>query len=56
MTYKIGDACIACGACVDTCSSAAIVESADKYTIKPEQCTDCGACTSNCPVEAIAQG
>jgi ferredoxin len=56
MAHKIGDACIACGACVDTCPSSAIVEAEGKYKIIPDKCTDCGACVGNCPVEAISQG
>lgn len=56
MTHKIGEACIACGACVDTCPSAAIVENDNTYSIQTEKCTDCGACASGCPVEAISQG
>lgn len=56
MAYKISDACIACGACVDTCPVSAIVEDGEKYKILADKCTDCGACTGNCPVEAISQG
>ena len=55
MPHKISDACIACGACIETCPSEAICEG-EKYSIKAEACTDCGACVSNCPVEAISQG
>lgn len=56
MPYKIGDACLACGACVDTCPSQAIVEAGDKYKILADKCTDCNTCASSCPVEAISQG
>lgn len=55
MAYKISDACIACGACVDTCPGSAI-EDGGKYKILADKCTDCGACAGNCPVEAISQG
>jgi NAD-dependent dihydropyrimidine dehydrogenase PreA subunit len=49
---KITDECIACGACVDTCPVAAIIEAGDKYKIT-EDCTECGACADSCPVSAI---
>ncbi len=51
---KITEECIACGACVDTCPVAAIVEDADKYKIT-EDCTECGACVDSCPVAAIVE-
>ena len=50
--YKISDECIACGACVDSCPSEAIV-AGDKYSIN-DSCIDCGACAGDCPVSAIA--
>jgi len=55
MAYKISDACIACGACVDTCPVSAISEDGEKYKIAADKCTDCGACAGNCPVEAISR-
>lgn len=55
MAYKITDACIACGACKDTCPSEAISEG-DIYVIDPNTCIDCGACASGCPSDAIVEG
>ncbi len=52
MSYKITDACIACGACMSECPVDAISEG-DKYSIDPATCIDCGACAAVCPVEAI---
>lgn len=49
---KITEECISCGACVDTCPVAAIVEDGGKYKIT-EDCTECGACADSCPVSAI---
>ena len=43
MAYKIGDACISCGA------------GDDIYVINPDECIECGACNSVCPVEAPQQ-
>lgn len=53
--FKITDDCIACGACVDTCPVAAIVEGDPIYTIN-DDCTDCAACVDSCPVDAIVEG
>ncbi len=52
MAYKITDACIACGACMNECPVDAISEG-NKYSIDPATCIDCGACAAVCPVEAI---
>ncbi len=52
MAYKIGDACVACGTCIDECPVGAISEG-DIYVIDPSACTDCGTCASVCPSEAI---
>ncbi len=53
MAYKIGDSCIACGACASTCPVGAISEG-DIYVIDPEKCIECGLCESTCPVGAIS--
>lgn len=52
MAYKITDACIACGACVDECPVGAITEGDGKFEINADECIDCGACAGACPVEA----
>lgn len=52
MAYKISDACIACGTCIDECPVEAISEGAT-YSISTDLCTDCGSCAEVCPVEAI---
>ncbi len=54
MAYKIGEDCIACGACVDTCPVGAI-SMEDKAVIDADVCISCGACAGGCPVEAIAE-
>jgi len=51
--YKITDACINCGACIDSCPSGAIVEGDEIYAILPDACIDCGACIDSCPSGAI---
>ena len=54
MAYKIGDACVACGACAAQCPVSAIEDKGGKYEIKPEVCVSCGACAAQCPVSAIS--
>ena len=52
MAYKITDACISCGACVEECPVEAIKEGDDKYEIDADLCIECGACEGACPVGA----
>ena len=55
MAYKIGDACISCGACADECPVECISAGDDIYVINPDECIECGACNSVCPVVAPQQ-
>ena len=48
MAYKIGSACVACGAC-------AIEDKGGEYEIKADVCVSCGACAAQCPVSAIEE-
>lgn len=52
MAYRITDACIACGTCIDECPVEAI-SAGDIYKIDPSACIDCGTCADACPTEAI---
>ena len=53
MAYKISDACVACGTCIDECPVEAI-SAGDIYVIDPDKCIDCGTCAGVCPSEAIS--
>ena len=55
MAYVIGDDCISCGTCADTCPLGAISEGEDKYVIDADTCAGCGACADACPVSAISE-
>ncbi len=53
MAYKITDACVGCGSCMDGCPVDAISEENGVFTINADTCVDCGTCEANCPAEAI---
>ena len=55
MAYKIGDECIACGACAGACPVECISDAGEKYVIDADQCVDCGTCAGVCPVDAPKQ-
>ncbi len=55
MAFKIGDACISCGACASQCPVGAISEGSSHFEIDAGTCIDCGSCASTCPMGAIAQ-
>jgi len=52
MTYRIGDDCIACGACAPECPAECIRQGDEKYIIDEEKCIECGNCADVCPVDA----
>ena len=53
MAFKITDACVSCGTCVENCPVEAISEGDGKYEINADICVSCGTCADNCPAEAI---
>ena len=55
MAYKVGDACVNCGACDSECAAGSISEKDGKRWIDPATCVSCGACASACPTEAITE-
>ena len=50
--YRITDACIGCGTCLNHCPQKCIIPG-EKYAIQPEHCLHCGACCENCPEKAV---
>ncbi|MBQ9371393.1 MAG: 4Fe-4S binding protein [Thermoguttaceae bacterium] len=46
------DACVGCGACVDTCPCSCIEIKDDKACVG-DDCASCGACADACPAGAI---
>lgn len=53
MTVTVGDSCTACGACLITCPTAALVAAPGRPRVVDARCTDCLACLEVCPASAI---
>lgn len=49
----IGQACTACGACLSTCPTAALVGAPKRPVVALDRCTSCWACIEICPAGAI---
>jgi len=50
------DACVGCGACLESCPADPVVfEMVDDVSkvAHPDACIECGACVDACPVDAI---
>ena len=53
MAYRITDACIGCGLCMDICFTKSIKIEDGKCVLDQDRCRGCGRCADVCPNEAI---
>ena len=53
VTVVIDDRCTACGACLATCPTRALLPAPKRPLVIDDRCTACGACVEVCPVGAI---
>ena len=51
-SYRITEACTACGRCMPVCPQRCI-QPGRPYRIVPEHCLHCGACMETCPADAV---
>lgn len=55
MTVQIDARCTACGACLATCPTTALVPAPGRPHVIDDRCTDCLACVEVCPPDAISR-
>lgn len=55
MTVQIDSRCTACGACLATCPTTALVPALGRPAVIDDRCTDCLACVEVCPPDAISR-
>ncbi len=55
MAFRITQECVACGSCIEECTSDAIEEGDDICVINQDDCTECGTCKDLCSQEAIIE-
>jgi ferredoxin len=53
MTVRVTESCTACGACLITCPTAALVAGPGRPAVRDDRCTDCLACVEVCPADAL---
>lgn len=53
MTIAVAANCTACGACLVTCPTHALLPAPQRPQVVDARCTDCWLCIEVCPVDAI---
>jgi ferredoxin len=54
VTVTIAPTCTACGLCLATCPTHALLRAPLRPRVVDDRCTDCWLCIEICPVDAIA--
>lgn len=53
MTVVIDASCTACGLCLATCPTHALLRSRHRPKVVDDRCIDCWECLEICPIDAI---
>ena len=53
MSYRITQACTACGACLPECPTGSIIAGTRQFHIDADTCANHAACVNVCPESAI---
>jgi ferredoxin len=53
VTVAVASSCTACGLCLVTCPTRALVPAARRPRVIDDRCTDCWLCIEVCPVDAV---
>ncbi len=54
-TVAVTEACTACGACLLTCPTGALLPARHRPAVVDERCTACGECVEICPRGALVE-
>jgi ferredoxin len=54
-SVAISEACTACGACIVTCPTGALIPAPQRPAVLHDRCTSCLACIEVCPRDAVRE-